>query len=187
MTGIVEPTGDDASLARRVARLEATVEIRDLAGRYADAYGSLDMDSLAEQYVDDVRIGDSTGREAFRSRMSAENRGPTGVRLAILLVGTHRITFDDDGTATGVVYCRAEVERADGAWFQQAICYSDRYVRPDGCWRFSRPRRHELFYGVVPGERPNALPPADWPTHDVGRGTLPDRWPTWVAFHGGSG
>ncbi|MEO6989206.1 MAG: nuclear transport factor 2 family protein [Aquihabitans sp.] len=174
---------DQADLAGRLDRLEAFEEIRDLPARYAVAYGSLDMEALTTAYVDDIRSGDATGRAALQARMETGNQGPRGVRLAILHVGTHLIDLRDDGTATGSVYCRAEVERADGAWFQQAIHYGDQYVRHDGRWLFTRQRRHELFYGVVTGDRPNRLPPAEWPANDVGRGTLPDRWSTWAAFH----
>lgn len=171
-----EPEPTEIDLAHRLDRLEAHEQIRSLPGRYAVAYGSLDMETLADAYVDDVPIGGSSGRSALQARMEAGNQGPHGVRLAILHVGTHLIAIGDDGTATGSVYCRAEVERADGTWFQQAIHYGDRYVRRDGRWLFARQRRHELFYGIVPGQRPNQMPPADWPTNDVGRGTIPDRW-----------
>lgn len=169
-------------LAHRLDRLEAVAEIRDLSGRYAVAYGSLDMASLTDAYVSDVQVIDAVGRAALLARMEAGNQGPRGVRLAILHIGTQLIEVDDDGTASGSVYCRAEVERANGSWFQQAIHYGDHYVRRDGRWLFERPRRHELFYGVVPGERPNQMSPADWPANDVGRGTLPRRWSTWASF-----
>lgn len=172
----------DADMAHRLDRLEAAAEIRDLPGRYAVAYGSLDMATLTDAYVDDVRTTGSVGRAALLARMEAGNQGAQGVRLAILHVGTHVVEIDDDGTARGSAYCRAEVERADGSWFQQAIHYGDHYVRRDDRWLFARQRRHELFYGIVPGERPNLMPPADWPTNDVGRGTLPQRWPTWESF-----
>lgn len=178
-----EEDGSAADLARRLDRLETAVQIRDLPARYAVAYASLDMESLTDACVDDVRAGDSIGRAALRARMEAGNQGPQGVRLAILHVGTHLIEIGEDGTATGSVYTRAEVERADGSWFQQAIHYGDRYVRRGGRWYFASQRRHELFYGVVPGERPNQMPPANWPTADVGRGTLPDRWSSWASFH----
>lgn len=166
----------EVDVAGRLDRLEAAAEIRDLPGRYAVAYGSLDMAALSDGYANDVAVGDAVGRQALQARMEAGNQGPNGVRLAILHVGTHFIEIDDDGTATGSVYCRAEVERANGSWFQQAIHYGDRYVRDDRQWKFARQRRHELFYGVTPGERPNEGSPAEWPTNDVGRGTLPDRW-----------
>ena len=68
--------------------------------------------------------------------------------------------------------------RSTAAWIRQAICYFDRYARRDGQWLFVT-RDHQLFYGVDHDERPNHLPPANWPASDAGRGTLPFAWPTW--------
>lgn len=174
------------SLDRRIDRLEAAAAIRELPGRYAAAYGSLDMDALAATYVDDVAVGDDglRGRDALRDHMDAGNRGPTGVRLAILHVGTHVVDLDPDDPdrATGTVCSHGEVERADGSWFHQAIGYRDRYERRNGRWYFGAQRRHELFYGVEPGRHPQDQAPAHWPERDVGTGTLPHRWPTWQAF-----
>lgn len=185
MTGPdVDP--DEAGLAARIARLEAATAIRQLPARYTRAYGALDTDDLSRQYVDDVVVTETTsGRAALAARFSSGCDGPAGVRLAILPTGTHVIDLDPDDPdqATGAVYSRAEVERADGSSFQQAIHYGDRYRRTPEGWRFARHRRHELFYGVPRGQRPNGQPAANWPERDVGTGSVPHRWDSWQAFH----
>ena len=71
-----------------------------------------------------------------------------------------------------------------GRWMRQAICYFDRYAKRDGQWLFVS-RAHQLFYGADHDQRPNDLPPANWPENDTGTGTLPFGWPTWAAREGG--
>lgn len=174
------------TLEDRVARLESVAQITDLPQRYAQAYAALDVDAIAELYDEAAEASPGrTGRDAWRDRFAAGCSTEDGVRLAMLFVGSHVVDLDeeDPDRATGRVLCHGEVERGGGAWFHQAIHYGDRYVRRDGEWRFARHRHHELFYGTEPGTRPNDLDPADWPERDVGRGTVPDRWPTWERFH----
>lgn len=171
-----------AELDSRVARLESIEQIRQLPERYAHAYAALDVERLAELYLDDVPGASADGTpERPEDRFAAVCSGDAGVRLALLHVGSHVIDLDGD-RATGRVLCHGEVERGDGSWFHQAIHYGDRYELRDGRWLFAEQRRHELFYGTPAGERPNGLPPADWPEHDVGRGTVPNRWASWRSF-----
>lgn len=183
------PAGPPASgaLAARVDRLEATAAIRDLPARYALHYAELDMDSLADLYRVDAGLHDGSdgGRRALHERFVAGTEAADGVRMAVLHVGNHVIELTDDGHATGSVYCHAEVQRGDGSSFHQAIHYADHYVRVGAGWAFDRQRVHELFYGTAPGTRPNDLPPADWPAHDTGRGSVPQRWASWEAFWAG--
>ena len=162
-----------------LARLIAHDEIRQLASRYAVALDRRDLDALVELFVDDVRVGrDTFGREALRESFAGQLRGlgPT-----ILNVGTHQIDVVDDDHATGHVYCKGEI--ADGErWIHQAIRYDDEYERRAGHWLFVR-RRHLLFYGAEVGVNPLGLPPANWPEHHDGLGTLPYSEPTWQRFH----
>lgn len=177
---------EDDDLARRIARLEAHAEIAQLPARYARAYAALDADGLADLYDDDVLATPTTrGRAAIARRLAEAGRGPDGLRTTILHPGGHVIDLDpeDAALASGHVHSRAEVERGDGTWYHQAIHYVDRYVRQDGRWRFLGMRDHELFYGVAQNQRPNDLPPARWPERSTGRGTVPDRWTTWQAWH----
>ena len=159
-------------------RLAALEQIRQLAAHYAVAVDSRDLDALVELFVDDVRVGrDAHGRVALRASFDAALRG---IGVSILNVGTHAIDLVDDDHATGVVYCKAEIQDRD-RWIHQAIAYFDSYERRDGRWYFAR-RVHELFYGAEVGVNPLRLEPANWPASHDGRGTLPERWETWQRF-----
>ena len=98
-------------------------------------------------------------------------------------MSTHVIDLDGADRAIGTVYCHGEIE-AGARWIHQAIVYDDTSARRDGRWYFVR-RRHRLFYGAEAAVNPRTLPPAEWPAHHDGRGTLPDEWPTWQQFWAG--
>jgi len=165
-------------------RLVASDSIRQLASRYALALDSRDLDALVGLFVDDVRVArDRSGREALRASFDRQLRG---IGISILFVGNHVIDFDDDDHARGVVYCKGEIQDGD-RWVHQAIQYRDRYQRRDDAWYFVR-RQHLLWYGTEhgPGDpaNPLALPPADWPKHHAGKGTIPESWESWQRFWG---
>ena len=153
-------------------------EIRQLAAHYALYTDSRDIDRLVELFVDDVQVGrDRFGRDALRESFDASLRG---VGITILNVGTHAIDVIDDDHAVGHVYCKGEIQDGD-RWIHQAILYRDTYERRDGRWYFVR-RRHELWYGAEVGVSPLTLPPANWPEHHDGMGTVPECWETWREF-----
>ena len=153
-------------------------QIRQLAAHYAVAVDSRDLDTLVGLFVDDVRVGrDTSGRDALRASFDESLRG---IGISILNVGTHAIDLVDDDHATGVVYCKGEIQDGD-RWVHQAIVYFDTYERRDGRWYFVR-RAHELFYGAELGVNPLGLGPANWPERHAGLGTRPDRWETWRRF-----
>ncbi len=160
-----------------LARLVAHDEIRLLAARYAVAIDTRDLDLLVSLFVDDVRVGPHSGREALRAsfRTSLASVGRT-----VLNIGTHVIELSDADNATGIVYCKGEIQDGD-RWIHQAIRYDDRYARRDGRWLFVR-RIHQLWYGAEVGVNPLTLHAANWPEHHDGLGTLPEAWPTWQAF-----
>ena len=158
--------------------MSAYEEIRQLAAHYALYTDSRDIDRLVELFVDDVQVGrDTFGRDALRASFDASLRG---VGITILNVGTHAIDLVDDDHAVGHVYCKGEIQVGE-RWIHQAILYGDTYERRDGRWYFVR-RVHELWYGADVGTNPLGLPPANWPEHHDGRGTLPERWETWQRF-----
>ena len=159
-------------------RLLAYEEIRQLASRYAVAIDARDLDSLVALFVDDVRVGkDAKGREALRAFFEGSL---SDVGVTILNIGTHVIELDTADHAHGVVYCRGEVQ-VGNQWIVQAIQYRDRYERRSGHWYFVR-REHLLWYGREVGTSPIGLPPANWPESQMGKGELPEKWPTWRAF-----
>lgn len=163
-----------------LARLVGRDEIRQLACRYAWAIDSRDLDTLVSLFVPDVRVGrGSSGREALREAFDSSLRE---IGVSILFVGNHIIDFQDADHATGIVYCRGQIQ--DGQRFiEQAIQYRDRYERRDGVWLFVR-RIHVLWYGVETAERPLDQKPANWPEHHDGLGTVPQDQETWRRFWG---
>jgi uncharacterized protein (TIGR02246 family) len=172
--------GDDTSSGRlsAIERVVARDEIRQLAYRYALAIDSRDIAALLSLFVPDVRVGrERRGREALRESFE-ESLAAIGV--SILFVGNHLIDFTDPDHATGIVYCRGQIQDGE-KWIEQAIQYRDSYERRDGRWLFVR-RIHLLWYGVETAERPLDQDPAHWPEHHVGRGTLPEELPSWQAF-----
>lgn len=161
-----------------LARLLAYEQIRQLAARYAVATDRRDIDALVALFVPDVRVGrDTYGRDALRENLATQLHG---IGVSILNVGTHQIDLVDEDHATGHVYCKGEIQDGE-RWIHQAIRYDDTYERRDGEWLFVR-RRHLLFYGAEVGVNPLTLPPANWPEHHDGLGTLPYSEPTWQAF-----
>lgn len=153
----------------RLAWLDATEQIRQLASRYAVAMSRHDVDALAALFIDDVQVGrDRFGHDELRADF-ARQLEPLG--LTVLQVTNHVIDVADADHATGIVGTRAELE-LDGEWIVQVIEYHDTYERRDDHWRFVR-RKHRLWYGAPIGTSPLGLPPANWPQNAVGLGDLP--------------
>ena len=165
-----------------LARLIAYEEIRQLASRYAVYSDARDMDSLVDLYIPNVRVGrDTYGHEALRLDFDAAFRG---VGVTFLHVGNHVIDLVDDDHATGILYCRGEIQ--DGGpqsdrWIIHAIQYHDTYDRVEGRWLFVR-RKHFLVYGAELGVNPLGLEPANWPTSQTGMGSHPFALESWQAF-----
>jgi hypothetical protein len=161
-----------------LARLLAHQEIQQLAHRYAVYVDARDLDRLVELFVPDVRVGrEASGHAALRADF---DRSLRAIGISFLNVGSHLIELADEDHASGIVYCRGEIQ--DGArWIVQAIQYHDRYERRTGRWLFVR-RQHQLVYGAEPGQNPLPLPPARWPASHTGRGTLPEGLETWRRF-----
>lgn len=165
-----------------LARLVAHDELRLLAARYAVAVDMRDLDLLVSLFVEDVRVGTEHGREALRASFNESLRA---VGRTILNVGTQVIDLVDADHASGVVYCKGEIQDGD-RWIHQAIRYDDYYERRGGHWLFVR-RIHQLWYGAEVGVNPLALPAANWPERHDGLGTLPEHWETWRAFWASAG
>jgi len=169
-------------------RLLATVEIQQLAHRYAVYVDARDLDALVALFVPDVRVGrEASGHAALRADFDAKLRA-TGV--SFLQVGNHVVDFADEDHASGVVYCRGEIQEGgpEGSrWIIQLIQYHDSYERRAGRWLFVR-RKHLLVYGAELGQSPLGLPPADWPANQTGWGTVPASLASWQRFwKGGPG
>lgn len=99
---------ESASKTEKLDRLLAYEEIRQLAYRYARATDARDIDTLVGLFVDDVRVGrDLIGREALGANFTQQLRA---IGRSILHVSNHIIDFTSPDHATGLVYCRGEIE-----------------------------------------------------------------------------
>jgi ketosteroid isomerase-like protein len=162
-------------------RLVAHDAIRQLVARYAVAMDARDFEAVAALFVDDVRVGrEAQGRAALAEYLED---AVADLGVTVLNVGTQLIDVVDADHATGVVYCRGELQ-VDDRWIVQAIQYRDTYERRDGRWWFVR-REHLLWYGRDVGTSPVGLPPANWPQNHTGWGE-PERWARWGARSGES-
>ena len=161
-------------------RLLIHEELRQLVARYAVAIARRDLDTVANLFVDDVRVAPGVvGRQHLKAWLE---QGFRDTPVTMLITGTHQIDVESDNRARGVLFCRAEMGDADN-WQHQLIVYEDIYERRDARWYF-RLRKHLLVYGQEQDLRPLAQSPANWPEHEVGAGTAPMHWASWQAFYG---
>lgn len=177
--GQIDERGPDGLTA--IERAVHRDEIGQLAYRYAAALDRRDVDGLAELFAPDADFGPA-GRGPDGARVSFD-RSLRDVGVAVLLVANHLIDFDDATHARGQVWCRGYIDDHREGFIEQMIQYRDRYVRVDDAWRFVG-RRHLLWYGVATAESPLDQPDADWPTRQVGRGSVPYGDPSWQSFWG---
>ena len=170
----------DASLndlAERLRRVEDTLEIQQLAIRYAMAVDERNIDAWLEMFVPDVCIGRGlTGREALRDFIVPQVK--LFYRSIHQIVG-HRIELISCERATGAVYCRAEHEVGD-RWIVIAIRYDDEYRRVGDDWLFTR-RRERHWYAADLTERPPLVGFDSW--HTAGEApSLPGHERSWASF-----
>lgn len=134
---------DPKTAEERLDRLESLAMIRQLPSRYALAFDSKNMASMAALFVPDVRVGrEQTGRAALEAWYVGVG---AKVGASVHFVGDHIINFDDADHARGVVYCHDELERPDGTWEMGKLQYWDTYVRVDGEWCFERRKFHRWY------------------------------------------
>lgn len=167
------------SVEERLDRMESYAAIQQLVSRYARALDARDMDQVVALFSRDVRVGtERRGREALREWMSELMRQ---MRTSVHLVANHVIDFHDADRASGVVYCRDELERPElGEWWYGAIQYWDDYERVDGEWCISRRRLHR-WYLVDALDRP--APGKGVNEFDLIRERqLPEASPSWTEF-----
>ncbi len=175
----------DDDLARRIDRLEAVEEIRQLVSRYALALDSRDVTTLVSLFVEDVQTGaGGHGRAALAAWFDPILRP---YATTFHLIGNHVVDFVDEDHATGVVYCRPEHEVGD-LWIVMPMQYWDRYERRDGHWYFLS-RRPVVFYAADVLEHPLRVTDRfHFPDNPmITRAELPEKWASWRAFWGRTG
>jgi hypothetical protein len=154
--------------------LASIQQIRQLPYRYALFLDSRDMDQLMELFSPVVQVGkDKVGREHLREwYVSAMSR----LDRTIHFVGNHVLNFVDADHASGVVYCRDEVE-SNGRWRVGHLQYWDTYERVGGRWYFVR-RGYNRW--AVGDELVRANSTSDGQALTTGE--LPQLWPSWDEF-----
>lgn len=167
--------------AETVDRVWSVQEIQQLACRFALAHDSRDIDAVDRLFVKadeplefpEINIVNvrATWPEYWRVA------GPT-----MLFVSNHIVDLIDHDHARGTVYCLCKLDIA-GDWLEVAVMYQDEYRRDEGSWRFQQ-RRHLMWYGIELPERPFDQPKTTWPASPLGRGSLPEDFPSWRAFYG---
>jgi hypothetical protein len=167
------------SLEARVDRALAYEEIRQLAYRYSVSCDSRDIETLVGLWADGAHFGGVPFTKAEIADMFSNMLA--AVPLMILNVGNHVIDFDDADHAHGTVYARCEIEWDAHTWAVQQVVYLDQYVRQEGKWYFLT-REHLLYYGSDLLQRPIGLPPTGVPENGLGKGSMPQPWPTYRAF-----
>jgi hypothetical protein len=154
----------------RLEQLWAVHQIRQLAYKYAYSIDSRDWDLLLSLWVPDRPPVTSPAID-FHS-MSAMPPRWTDFGPTTLFVGNHLIELDSAGSAHGVVYCFAQMDRGE-EFVDQAVVYHDQYERRSDNWLFVQ-RRHLLWWGERRAQHPMQQSPADWPKAQVGAGVAFD-------------
>ena len=186
----ISDTNED--LERRVARLEAREEIRELVYRYSTAVDDRDTERLGQTFCVDGTFGHADGRDTHHGREAIQSF----YRARLALMGptfhyahNHVISFQDESRAEGTVLAHAELA-LEGTTYQVGLRYSDVYRREEGAWRFAvRTIRilyfmplSELAAGGLAEENRKRYPDAGPTPSD-----LPESLPTWQAFYGTAG
>ena len=168
-----------STLEKRIERLEALDEIRQLAAKYALCLDMRDIDMMVTLFAEDVRVGrDQNGRRALRAYMDATLRSPfTGTSHHI---GGHIIDFEAPDRARGIVYSKNEHETGD-EWVIMQMMYADDYVRQHGRWYFRR--RLPLYWYATDLNRP-PIGPAKmrWPGSEPADGNFHKLFPSFAKF-----
>jgi hypothetical protein len=171
---------------RRLARVEARLDIGQLPIRYALAVDQRDVPAWVSLFVPDVHMGRlGRGRAALTAYIEPQLRW---FYRSIHQICGHRVELrehDADGipvSAVGQVYCRAEHE-VDDRWIVMAIRYDDVYRCVEGEWLFER-RRERHWYAADHTQRPQAVRFDGWERSGE-PAALPGSDPAWAPFWAG--
>jgi hypothetical protein len=162
---VLETPGDP-----RIEELWAKQQIRELAYRYAAAVDTRDWPALESLWVNVPEPLPPPFLNIHSARRLRDAFATT--KTTTLFVCNHLIYLDGPDRAHGSVYSIVGVDR--GKFFDQAVIYQDSYERHEGKWLFLQ-REHLLWWGQERLTNPMDLPPANWPSAQVGAGIAFDR------------
>jgi ketosteroid isomerase-like protein len=178
-----------AELEKRLGRLEAIEEIRQLAARYALALDMRDIDAVVALFVDDgrkvffapgLKEDGTPGGDALKARYNRTQRQYSNSQH---FIHQHIIDIDDEEHAHGIVYARCEQEIGDDVYTYSASQYWDKYERVDGRWLFAE-RTGVPWYFTPWNEAPTGLSKMRWTDRPHEHASLPGLWPSWDRFWG---
>jgi uncharacterized protein (TIGR02246 family) len=169
----------EASILRRIDRLESIDEIRQMVAKYSLALDMRDMNAMAGLFAEDVRVGKGqSGREALRAWLDQTMRQQfTGTSHHI---GNHIIEFDDPDHAHGIVYSKNEHETPTD-WVIMQMMYVDDYERIGGRWYFRR-RLPLYWYATDLNKPPIGERKMRWPGVEPYEGGFHGLFPSWREF-----
>lgn len=176
-----------SDLERRVARLEAREEIRELVYHYSTAVDDRDVERLGQTFCIDGTFEHADGRDTHHGREAIQNF----YRARLALMGptfhyahNHVISFQDDDHAEGCVLAHAELA-LEGTTYQVGLRYSDAYRREEGAWRFSSRTIRFLYFMPLSELTAGGLAEENRKRYpDIGPipSDLPDSLTTWKEF-----
>lgn len=141
----VEP---NERLERRLALVEARLELQELLGRYALAVDDHDTDALGDCFTEDGWFGFPNSPPSIgRAQVVAAFRERFGRYGATLHVPRFQVLDElDEAMARGTVAGYAETATEDDT-VVTAFRYDDEYAREGGRWRF-RSRQVRTLYAM---------------------------------------
>lgn len=157
--------------------IEILPAIMALTWRYSYAVDSRNVDLMASLFTRTARFGRDygTGPEGAAAFYRTIWRN---FRRSVHRVTNQLVTRTGDETATGIIYCTAEQERAENEWHRLQFAYFDDYVVEDGCWRFER-RRLRFWFTDLPHERVYGSRTAG---SAADGDALPEAWSSWRQY-----
>lgn len=166
------------SLDERLERLESLEEIRQLPAKYAIALDMRDWDAVTNLFVEDVRVGRGSGRQAFKAWLDATFR--RDIIGSSHVPSSHVIDLATADTARGIVYSRNDLE-TEAEWVMEVLIYHDWYERRNGRWYFVR-RRPMFWYQCDLRNPPLGPDKRKIPGRDPLPETFHQGFPAWPEF-----
>lgn len=172
-------------LLKRIERLEALDEIRQLAAKYSLSLDMRDLDAHVNLFAEDIQVTRELKGRAHLKRWLDDT-----LRLQFTgtshHIGNHIIEFLDEHHACGVLYSKNEHETAHGegtatSWIIMQMLYWDNYEKIEGRWYFRR-RLPCYWYATDLNEPPVGEAKMRWPDREPYEGAYHELFPSWKEF-----
>ena len=173
-----------ADLLKRVEKLEALDEIRQLVAKYALSLDMRDLDAHVNLFAEDIQVS-----RTLQGRVHLKRWLDDTLRLQFTgtahHTGNHVIEFTDETHAHGILYSKNEHEtpcgQGDTEWVIMQMIYWDDYQKIDGRWYFRR-RLPCYWYATDLNKPPIGDNKMRWPDREPYEGAYHELFPSWKAF-----